>query len=205
MKARFLEKAVHAPLELGVYFMGNLLTVFLEFLKIGAVMFGGHYAMIPLLRHDVIAKYGWISEEEFLDLWAVSESTPGPTALNAATYVGYKVAGFPGAVAATLAVILVPFIVILGIAFGVRKYFDSQIVRGVLHGLRGAIVALVASALASVALGVYKDLYGLQTLVTGGITVLSFVLVVFLKENPLVVLGAAALIGLVSGLLGLWG
>uniref|UniRef100_A0A7V3YMA2 Chromate transporter n=1 Tax=Candidatus Caldatribacterium californiense TaxID=1454726 RepID=A0A7V3YMA2_9BACT len=72
-------------------------------------MFGGHYAVIPILRHVVIARYGWISEKEFLDLWAISESTSGPTALNAATYTGYKVHGFPGTVVATLGVMTAPF------------------------------------------------------------------------------------------------
>lgn len=74
--------------------MNNLFILFFVFLKIGVVMFGGHYAMIPILRYEIIARYGWISEGEFLDLWAISESTPGPTALNAATYVGYNVQGF---------------------------------------------------------------------------------------------------------------
>lgn len=167
-------------------------------------MFGGHYAMLPLLRHDVIARYGWVSEEEFLDLWAISESTPGPTALNAATYVGYKVSGLPGAVVATLAVVLVPFLVILGIAFGMRRYYESHIVRGILYGLRGAIIALVASALVSITRGVYKDLHGLQVLVTSIVTLVSFVLVAFFGKNPLLVIGLSACVGCVGAFCNLW-
>lgn len=185
--------------------MNNLFILFLVFLKIGAVMFGGHYAMIPILRHEVIARYGWISEGEFLDLWAISESTPGPTALNAATYVGYKVQGFWGAVVATLAVVLAPFLVMLVIAMGVRKYYDHLLVKSVLYGLRGAIIALVASALLSIATGAYKGLNIPQAGITSAIAVVAFLLVFFFKQNPVVVLGLSAVVGLGVGLFGLWG
>lgn len=138
--------------------MGNLFILFFAFLKIGAVMFGGHYAMIPILQPELIIRYGWISEGEFLDPWAISESTPGPTALNAATYVGYRVQGFWGAVVATLGVVLAPFFVMLVIAMGVRKYYDHLIVKSILYGLRGAMIALVASALLSIATGPIRGL-----------------------------------------------
>jgi len=183
--------------------MHQLFTLFLLFLKIGAVMFGGHYAMIPILRHDVIAR-GWIGEKEFLDLWAISESTPGPTALNAATYVGYKIQGLPGAVVATLGVVMVPFLVMLVVAAGVRKYYDHFVVQSVLYGLRGAIIALVVSALISIVTGVYKELNAWQAGTTGAITIVALLLVVFLKQNPLVALGLSALLGLGLGFLGLW-
>lgn len=164
--------------------MHQLFTLFLLFLKIGAVMFGGHYAMIPILRHDVIAR-GWIGEKEFLDLWAISESTPGPTALNAATYVGYKIQGLPGAVVATLGVVMVPFLVMLVVAAGVRKYYDHFVVQSVLYGLRGAIIALVVSALISIVTGVYKELNAWQAGTTGAITIVALLLVVFFEtESP---------------------
>ena len=185
--------------------MNQLFTLFLSFLRIGAVMFGGHYAMIPILRHDVIARHGWIGEKEFLDLWAISESTPGPTALNAATYVGYKTQGLPGAMVATLGVVMVPFLVMLVITAGVRKYYDHFVVRSILYGLRGAIIALVVSALISIVTGVYKGLNAWQAGTMNVITIVALLLVVFLKQNPLVALGLSALLGLGLGFLGLWG
>lgn len=184
---------------------GTLLTLFLVFLKIGAVMFGGHYAMIPILKDDVIGKYGWISEKEFLDLWAIAESTPGPTALNTATYVGYKVAGLLGAVVATLGVVIAPFITIVVIAAGLRKYYDHLVVRSIFYGLRGAIIALVASALMFLVTGAYKGLNASQAVATTVIAVAAFAFVALLKQNPLVPLGLSALVGIIVGFFGLWG
>jgi len=184
--------------------VGGLLTLFLVFLEIGAVMFGGHYAMIPILRHIVIARYAWISEKEFLDLWAISESTPGPTALNAATYIGYKTHGFLGAVVATLGVIMAPFLVMLIVAIGIHRYYNHLVVRSVLCGLRGAIIALVASALISIVTGVYKGLNVWQAGVTSAVAMAAFLAVAFFKQNPLVALGLSALVGLGAGFFGLW-
>ncbi|MGC8778719.1 MAG: chromate transporter [Candidatus Caldatribacteriaceae bacterium] len=164
--------------------VGNLLILFFVLLRIGAVMFSGHYAMIPILRHEVIARYGWISEGEFLNLWAISESTPGPTALNAATYVGYKVQGFFGAVVATLGVVIAPFLVMLVIAVGVREYYDHPIVKSILYGLRGAVIALVTSALLSITTGAYKGLNTWQAGIMSAIATVAFLLVFFSNRIP---------------------
>lgn len=122
-----------------------LLQLFLTFLKIGAVSFGGGYAMIPLIRESCLA-YGWLTEETLVDLIAVSESTPGPIAINCATFVGASQAGFAGALAATLGVILPSFFVILLIAALLRNFLRYSGVQAFLAGVRPASVGLILSA-----------------------------------------------------------
>lgn len=92
--------------------MKKLCTLFLTFLKIGAFTFGGGYAMVALLENEFIAKKKWIDKKEFLDMIAIAESTPGPIAINSATYIGYHIAGVPGAATATLGVCIPSFVII---------------------------------------------------------------------------------------------
>ena len=108
------------------------LSLFLTFLKIGAFTFGGGYAMIALLEHELIEKKGWIGHDEFLDMAAIAESTPGPVAVNAATYVGFHVAGVSGAALATLAVCLPSFLII----FAISQFFDRRLCLPRHSGLR---------------------------------------------------------------------
>lgn len=98
----------------------GLMDIFLIFLKIGAFTFGGGYAMIALLEDEFVDKRSWLNESEFLDMTAIAESTPGPVAINAATYLGYKLAGFKGALAASLAVCIPSFAIIYVISFSMR-------------------------------------------------------------------------------------
>lgn len=118
------------------------LELFLTFLKIGLISFGGGYGMIPLIREDVLSS-GWLTEEHFLDLVAVSESTPGPIAVNMATFVGSSQGGFLGALAATLGVVLPSFIIILIIASLARTLLKRPVVQASLLGVRPVIVGLV--------------------------------------------------------------
>ena len=92
--------------------MRRMLTLFLTFLKIGAFTFGGGYAMIALLENEFVEKKGWLDRDEFLDMAAIAESTPGPVAVNSATYLGYKIGGVAGAALSTLAVCLPSFVII---------------------------------------------------------------------------------------------
>ena len=119
------------------------LSLFLTFLKIGAFTFGGGYAMIALLEHELIEKKGWIGHDEFLDMAAIAESTPGPVAVNAATYVGFHVAGVPGAALATLAVCLPSFLLLLLIAAVLRNLMKYRGVEAFLSGVRPCVVALI--------------------------------------------------------------
>ena len=121
-----------------------LLRLFLTFLKIGAVAFGGGYVMIPLMRDECLEN-GWLTEAELLDFIAVSESTPGPIAVNMATFVGSSQAGILGALVATLGVVLPSFCVILLVAAALRQLLRYRGVRAVLSGVRPVVVALILS------------------------------------------------------------
>ncbi len=118
------------------------LQLFLTFLKIGAVSFGGGYAMIPLIQDEVISN-GWLSSEQILNFIAVSESTPGPIAINMATFVGSSQAGILGAICATLGVILPSFIIILIIASVIKGLLKFAGVKAFIDGLRPVVVGLI--------------------------------------------------------------
>ena len=127
------------------------LELFLTFLQIGAVSFGGGYAMIPLVRERVLA-HGWLNEEEILNIIAISESTPGPIAVNMATFVGSTQGGILGSALATLGVILPSFIIILLISAVIKNFLKYKPVEAFLVGLRPAIVALILATAATLML-----------------------------------------------------
>lgn len=135
----------------------KLLSLFLSFLKIGAFTFGGGYAMIALLENEFVARKKWLGREEFLDILAVSESTPGPIAVNTATYIGYKVAGVLGAVLSTLAVCLPAFVIIFVISLFFDKFLALTYVGYAFRGIQAAVVYLIASAGVKVLKGLPRD------------------------------------------------
>ncbi len=122
------------------------LELFYTFFTIGLFTFGGGYAMLPLIQQKVI-DHNWLSMEELVDFVAISESTPGPFAVNIATYVGAETGGVLGSVCATLGVVLPSFIIILIVAKFYLKFKNSKAVSGVMYGLRSAVVGLMAAAL----------------------------------------------------------
>lgn len=124
--------------------MPLLLDLFLTFLKIGAVSFGGGYGMIPMLTDEVIS-HGWLTESELMNFIAVSESTPGPIAINMATFIGAAKGGILGAMLATLGVVLPAFIIILIVASVVRGLLKFAGVKGFLSGVRPVVVGLIIS------------------------------------------------------------
>ena len=128
------------------------LRLFLTFLEIGAVSFGGGYGMISLIREKVL-EYGWLTEEDFLSFIAVSESTPGPLAVNMATFIGSSQGGFPGALCATLGVVLPSFCIILLIAALMRNLLKYAGVNAALGGIRPAVVGLILGTALTMALG----------------------------------------------------
>lgn len=125
--------------------MKILLTLFYEFFKIGIFTFGGGYAMIPLIRETVL-KYNWVSESQFYDFIGVCESTPGPIAINMATFMGSSQFGFLGALVATLAVVLPSFIIILLIASLLKNLMKNKYVQRILEGIKPVIIALITAA-----------------------------------------------------------
>ena len=176
------------------------------FFKIGAFTFGGGYAMLPLIREQVIA-HNWISESALVDFIAVSESTPGPFAINMATYVGSEVGGVLGSVCATLGVVLPSFIVILIIAKCYQKFKESQIVKGVMSGLKPAVVGLIAAAAIGIAqtvfapngfsLGIFADI---ATYISVAIFAVSLILALK-KIHPIIIICMSAAVGIAAGYL----
>lgn len=118
--------------------------LFFTFFKIGAFTLGGGYAMIPIIQSEVVDKHGWIKQEEFLDLIAVAQSCPGVFAANIATFIGYKLGGTRGAVAATGGACLPSFLIILAIAMVFRRFMDVPWIAAMFRGIRPAVVALIA-------------------------------------------------------------
>lgn len=126
----------------------DILTLFLTFFKTGLLTFGGGYAMIPILQREVSEKRKWMKENEMLDILAISESTPGPIAVNTATYVGYEVAGFWGSFFATLGLVLPSFIIIFIISFFYKDFMTWTVVQAAFKGLRiGVIILLIKAVL----------------------------------------------------------
>lgn len=122
------------------------LTLFLTFLKIGAFTFGGGYAMVALLESEFIYKKKWIEKDDFLNMIAIAESTPGPMAVNSATYIGYHVAGFCGATAATLAVCIPSFIVIYCISLFFNQFLSLHYITCAFKGIQVCVVYLILTA-----------------------------------------------------------
>ena len=184
------------------------LELFWTFFKIGAFTFGGGYAMLPIIQSEIAAK-GWMSNQAIVDFMAVSESTPGPLAVNMATYTGSVMGGIPGAACATLGVVLPSFLVILIVAKCFDRFRGSRLVRGAMDGLRPAVIGLIASAVISVAGTVFFP-HGISTqvllepafYVSAGIFVLMAVLA-FQKLHPIAIICLSALLGICAGSMGL--
>lgn len=134
--------------------MKKILNLFLTFLKIGAFTFGGGYAMIALLEHEFIDKKDWLDHDEFLDMTAIAESTPGPIATNSATYIGYRIAGIAGAAVSTLAVCIPSFVVIYIISLFFDRFLEFRYVAYAFRGIQVCVVYLISS----VGIGMLKTL-----------------------------------------------
>lgn len=126
--------------------MNTLLTLFLTFLKIGAFTFGGGYAMIALLEDEFVGKKKWLTQAEFLDMAAIAESTPGPVAINSATYIGYRAAGAAGAAVATAAVCIPSFLIIYCISLFLDRFLSLNFVASAFRGIQVCVIYLIFSA-----------------------------------------------------------
>lgn len=171
----------------------KILNLFLTFLKIGAFTFGGGYAMIPMIQKEIADNKKWLSSEDILDIVAIAESTPGPIAINAATFVGYKTAKIKGAVAATLGVVLPSFLIITFVAIFFTKFKDNKIVSNAFWGIRIGVLALILKALVNMFKQCKKNAIGYVIMLA------AFIAVAFLKVNVLVVIAVSAAIGLIYG------
>lgn len=164
-------------------------SLFWAFFRIGAFGFGGGYAMLPLIEREVVTNHHWLTKSEMVDIIAISQMTPGPIAINAATFVGYRVADFPGAVTATLAVITPATVCLLVVARFFGSLYRWGPCQAALKGLRAVVVALIALAAFSLALTVLESPQELLILgVALGAT--------FLRVHPVLLLLLAGFLGI---------
>ena len=126
--------------------MITFLELFWSFFQIGLFSVGGGYAAMPLIQHQVVDLHGWMTMQEFIDIITISQMTPGPIAINSATFVGIQIAGLPGAIIATLGCVFPSCVIVLTLAWVYFRYRNLSVVQGVLGGLRPAVVAMIASA-----------------------------------------------------------
>ncbi|MCR4441716.1 MAG: chromate transporter [Peptococcaceae bacterium] len=163
------------------------LRLFLSFFTIGSFTFGGGFAMIPLIERDVVQKYGWMNSEEFVDMIAVTQSAPGPVAVNSAVFIGYKLAGLAGAGIALLGVTLPSFLIILLIALFLVAQENQVILQKFFAGVRPAVVALILGAGLNLGQKCIKSSYDFL------ISILCLAVLVFLPVHPilLIITGAA--------------
>ena len=173
----------------------RIFTLFLTFFKIGAFTFGGGYAMIPLIQRDVVEKHRWITDDDILEIIAIAESTPGPIAINSATFVGYRVAGFFGAFFATFGVVLPSFVIISLISLLLGEFQNITAVRYAFFGIRAGVLALLLKAL----VGMYRKCP--KKIVSYCVIAFAFMLSVFTEINLLFVIIGCALVGLVYSLI----
>ena len=164
--------------------------LFLAFLKIGTFTFGGGYAMIPLIKRETVDKEHWIEEEDILEIVAVAESTPGPIAVNSATFVGYHVAGPFGAFCATVGVVLPSFFIILILSYFLRQFESLQVVQFAFNGIRTGVLALIVGALVSMGRQCPKNILSYC------IAAVAFAAVAFFGANVLIIILCSALVGL---------
>ena len=172
-----------------------LFSLFWTCLKIGAFTFGGGYAMIPIIQEEVVNKRKWLNNKDILDIIAVSESTPGPIAINSATFIGYQKAGVWGSFFCTLGASLPSFCIILIISFFFRSFQEIEAVRYAFNGIRAGVVALIIKALISM----YKQCpKGTLSYI---IMAVAFILSVFFDINVLLIIICSALVGIACALI----
>ena len=170
--------------------------LFFTMMKIGCFTFGGGIAMLALLENEFVSKRAWLSREEFLDMTAISESTPGPIAINSATYIGYKAAGFWGSLVATLGVCIPSFVIIYLISLFFYEFLSLEYVYYAFKGIRVAVVFLILSAGVKLFKGVKKDWFSFLIL---AVTALVMLLTSFFSISI-----SAVFYILISGVIGLF-
>lgn len=173
----------------------NAVKLFLIFFKIGLFTFGGGYAMIPLIERELSQSRKLLNADEILDIVAISESTPGPIAVNMATFVGYRCCGFFGALAATFGVVLPSFLVILLVSAVLRQFESLNCVKMAFFGVRAAVLALILHAVYTMLRQCPKSVFSLS------VASLSFLAVAVFSQNALLVLLVSAVLGVLNTLL----
>ena len=182
------------------------INLFFTFLKIGAFTFGGGYAMLPLIRAS-ITENNWMDDDQILNFIAVSESTPGPFAINVSTYVGMEAGGIFGSVLATLGVVLPSFIIILIVAKLFDKFKTNKYVQGAMSGLKPAVIGFIATAVLSTGItvffptGIKLEVMGTFAFITSVIIFVSMLILALKKVHPIIIIGISAAAGIAYGYL----
>ena len=171
------------------------LDLFLTFARIGLFTFGGGYAMIPLIQRECVQHKQWVSDSDILDVVAIAESTPGPIAINAATFIGRRVAGFGGALCATLGVVLPSFVIIVLISYALEAFSHLTAVKYAFWGIRAGVLALIFRALWTLFKQCKKDWLSIAVMA------LTFACSAFLNASAILLIFAAAVLGIVITLL----
>lgn len=171
--------------------MTVLIKLFISFFKIGAFSFGGGYAMLPLIEKEVIQLNNWITTSEFIDILAISEMTPGPIAINSATFLGYKIAGILGSAVATFAVSLPSFIIMTLIFLSINKFKDSPYVAWAFDGIRPVVIGLILAAAINIGRTTLVDIKSIV------IAVSLFYVVTFKNLNPIIAIVVAGILGII--------
>ena len=173
------------------------IDLFLSFCKIGMFSIGGGYAAMPLIQEQVVNTHSWLSLAQFTDLITISEMTPGPIALNAATFVGLQVAGLPGAIIATIGNIVPSFIIVSTLAYIYYKYSEIDAIQGVISALRPTVVALIATA----GLSIVRNALSPDSFVFNGILLsVALILLRKYKKNPIFIIMFTGFAGIVMEL-----
>lgn len=168
--------------------------VFATFFKIGAFTFGGGIAMIPLIQKEASEKNKWVTDEDILEIVAIAESTPGPIAINSATFVGYRAAGILGSVAATLGVVLPSFVIILALSFVLTQFQQLAAVQYAFAGIRAGVLALLCKSLWTM---YKKSPKGWPAYIT---MAAAFILTSFVGVNILLVIAGCGIFGILTSL-----
>lgn len=169
-----------------------LLKIFLTFFKIGMFTFGGGFAMIPLMEKEIVERQGWLEREKFIDAISLTQTAPGAVAINLAIFLGYNMAGFVGAVVATIGVALPSFLIILAIAISFSQFRNSFLVEQIFNGIRPAVVALIAYA------GVKLSRTLEWTTFLVGILIFTVISRIVLGLSPIILILIAAILGLIN-------
>ena len=179
-----------------------LIELFVSFFKIGLLTFGGGYAMIPIIQREVVEKRKWLSGNDILDILAISESTPGPIAVNAATYVGYRVMGVLGSIVATLALAIPSFCIIFAISLCYETFMTWSVVNAAFKGLKVGVVILLFLAVIKLSKSVKKELIGLIIfLVTLTLMLLFTFLEIKIPSVSIIFIASGLLVGVLLTLI----
>lgn len=178
------------------------LELFLIFFKIGAFTFGGGYAMLPLIQQEVLSQ-GWMDLEQLVNFIAVSESTPGPLAVNLSTYIGAETAGLLGALSATIGVVLPSFVIILLVAKFYQAFQTNTLVKGCMNGLRPTVVGMIGASLLSVGASAFPAAGGVMQWVLAAVLLAAILAAHWKKVHPILLIVGSAVVGIAAGYAGL--